>query len=89
MLAVLERTGVMPELLAKASAVPEGCGQLWDDFLELHSSRSPGFSGATRISFGDVLAWQELRGVRLASWELDAIRRADDQFMAWQAEQVK
>lgn len=71
-----ERAGFPHPMLLDAPALPATCGQLWRDFTELHSCRGRGMSPMP-ISPRDIIDWQELNGVRLASWEVDAIRAAD------------
>lgn len=82
-LANLERiTGKTPQRLLDAVTLPDGLFQLWIDFLELHGSRTGTGFGPSRITFADIDAWQRIRGVSLNGWHIDAIRRADDAFMA-------
>lgn len=81
-----KQTGRLPDKLANAPALPVGCGQLWADYLELHSARGASMAGPDRITFRDLLDWQEFRGVTLAAWEVDAIRAADAAFFAVRAE---
>lgn len=79
-LAIYEKqTGQVHPSLIGAPMVPEGCSHLWSDFMRLHQDRSY-VMGPLPISSRDILAWQELAGVRLSGWEIDCIRRADDAF---------
>jgi hypothetical protein len=57
---------------------PENGAYLWNIFRELHNRRRLGFSMPDAISFPDIDAWQRLRCVKLASWEIDAIVALDD-----------
>lgn len=73
------QTGQRHPTLADAPALPDGCGQLWRDFIRLHNDRQYGMA-AMPISSRDILDWQALSGVTLTAWEIDAIRGADEAF---------
>ena len=77
-----ERAGKLHPMLAAAPALPRGCDQLWRDFLELHGSRGSTGFGAARITFVDLDAWQRVSRVRLSTWEVACIRKADDLWLA-------
>lgn len=68
--------GFIHPMLMHAPELPATCRQLWRDFMDLHSGRGRGM-GPAPISPRDIIDWQELHGVRFASWELDAIHAAD------------
>lgn len=87
LLSAYRRTGVLPAALADAPRLPEGCEPLWLDFLALHGSRGSTMSGAARISFADIDAYQRVSGTVLQPWEVDAIRGADSAYLSVQAEQ--
>ena len=86
---IWEKSGVCPALIANAPKLPDGCDQLWHDFLELHDSRGSTGFGPMRITFSDLHAWQTMRGLRLQGWELDAIRRADNAWLKDYGERQK
>jgi hypothetical protein len=75
-------TGKMPQMLVDAPELPEGLQSLWAAFLELHDSRGSTGWGAARITFMDMDAWQRVTGGRLAPWQIDLIRRADNIWLA-------
>lgn len=79
---VWERTGELPEKLANAPELRASCKPLWDDFLELHGSRQSAGLGPARITWRDIADWQRFRGVTLESWEVDAIRAADNLWLS-------
>ena len=87
--AAYQRSGIMPEALALAQDVPEGCEQLWADFMALHSSRGSTGFGPARISFADIAAFEQVARVKLAPWQLEVIRRADNAFLVHYAEMHK
>lgn len=80
--AVWDRTGVEPARLRDAPELPVSMLPLWEDFLELHQSRGSTGFGPARIGFADIDAWQRVRGVTLAPWQVDAIRRADEAYLS-------
>lgn len=75
-------TGEVHDFMEDAPTLPRGLVPLWNDFIELHQSRGAGMAGPARITFADILAWQTVTGSTLEPWELAAVRRADDAFMA-------
>ena len=81
-MAVWARSGREPETLANAPALPLGCERLWSDFAEMHECRGSSGFGPQRITFTDMDAWQRMNGVTLAPWEITAIRKADNAFLA-------
>lgn len=85
LLAAERQTGVKPQILVDAPTLPDGCGELWHIFNELHSCRRYAM-GPLRIGFIDIDAYQRVTGLRLASWERDAIRRADLAYLARKAQ---
>lgn len=80
------QTGRMPEQLANAAPLPDGCDALWLDFMALHQMRSSNGFGPSRITYSDMAAMQDVRGVTLEAWEVDAIRAADAACLAAMAE---
>ncbi len=87
--AIERRTGRPHPALTAAAKLPEGCAALWVDFMELRSCVQPGMAGPSRIDEASIYYFQRNRGFRFAAWELDAIRKADSEFMALRAEQMK
>lgn len=81
-MSVWEKSGKEPAALANGPRLPNGCAGLWSDFSQMHERRGSSGFGPSRISFADVDAWQRVRGVQLAAWELDAIHGADNAFLA-------
>jgi hypothetical protein len=79
-------SGKMPAMLADAPTLPEGCAQLWADFATLHDSRGSTGFGPMRITWRDLADWQDVTGARLDAWQVDAIRRADNAYLADYAE---
>lgn len=74
-------TGKVHPTMAEMPPLPDGCGKLWSDFLELHSTRGVGMSGPLRISYSDIDAYQRVRSVSLSPWEVGSIVAADRAYM--------
>lgn len=88
-MSVWERTGKQPAMLADAPVLPKACGQLWADFLSMHHRRAVGQFGPARLTYVEIDAWQRVKGVKLAAWEIGALEKADAAFMAEYASRVK
>lgn len=71
------------ELIANAPVLPESLVPLWDDYLDLHSSRESNGWGPRRISRADIREYAEEEGFAFDPWQRKAIRKADN---AWLAE---
>jgi hypothetical protein len=82
LLSAERQTGRTPQILLDAPQCPQGCEELWRIFGELHGCRGNNGFGPLRITYADIDAFQRVSGVRLQAWELDAIRRADQAFLA-------
>ncbi|MBX3634050.1 MAG: hypothetical protein KF683_01405 [Rubrivivax sp.] len=56
--------------------VPPAGAALWDAFCELAAAR-PAAMGAGAVPMTEVLAWQQLHGVRLTPWEVGTLLAMD------------
>lgn len=65
--------------------VPEGFEYLWSIFWELRSGIEAGFSGA-KVTWRNVLDYQEVTGFELSAWEVEAVRAMDAAIAKWQAD---
>lgn len=59
-----------------AQRPPRAAATLWGVFCQLSNSRPSGMAAAA-IPPSEVLAWQQLHGVRLTPWELDTLALMD------------
>jgi len=82
MMAYERMTGEAHDFMEDAPTLPRGLAPLWNDFIDLHSSRGVGMAGPARITFADIAAWQSVTGSPLEAWEVNAIRKADDAYLA-------
>lgn len=85
---VAEATGRVPPELEGPELPPAG-ERIFRLFGEMSAGRSHGMAGPLPLSNLDILAWTSLTGVRLAPWELMAIRRLDDAMLRFLAESDK
>ena len=74
-------TGIMPDKLANAPVLPEGCEDTWATFVQLRSSCPSAGMGPGSISYSEFDAYQRVTGERLEPWQLDAIRAADRAYL--------
>lgn len=82
MLEQVEKTlGVTPPELI-APDFPDLLLYLWEAFLDLHKGRSYGMNGGNPLTWSDIVAWCNLTGIVLSSWEVTTIKALD---MAWVA----
>jgi hypothetical protein len=77
---VARRLGREPPEL-KAPPLRPSAMRLWSLFCELASARQVGQVGFQPISWAEMKAWAELRGLDLAPWEAKALRRLDGVFL--------
>lgn len=74
------QTGIVdPRLVAQ---LPRSVADLWEAFVSLSASRQA--EGGIPVS--EVLAWQQLHGVRLSGWDVDTLCAMDRAVMAVVAE---
>lgn len=84
LLHVEQVTGKTPKELLNQPEIPFELRHVWGWFLTLHPRRSQ-----TSLTFQDISAWASLTGVQLAPFELDALIRVDDAYVAEQLRKVK
>ena len=58
------------------SQPPAEVSALWAAFVSLNASRPAGLAPAA-IGPADLLAWQQLHGLRLTGWELQTLQAMD------------
>lgn len=75
LVAAARATGeVHSELL---EALPPGGEMLWQAFIELSRSRTPGLTGAGNIPQSEIVAWQRNQRLSLLPWEIETIGAMD------------
>lgn len=89
LLAVESKSGRTPDKLRDAPELLEGTEYLWGLFTELHGCRGNTGFGPARITYSDIHSYEAVTGIKLAGWELQAIRRADGVFLTREAERAK
>ncbi len=67
---------------------PASCTAIWQNFLDLHSSRSYGMA-MNPISYSDIKAYFDLYGQEPENWEIQTIKALDLIAMKAASEQSK
>ena len=80
MLDIRKQTGVVRRELAEMPSVPPETQYLWDWFQALNERRGAGFS-INALSWTDMWAFFQLRGVTPEQWEVDTICQIDTAFL--------
>lgn len=88
LLAVERVTGIKPKELDELVSLPEEFIFLWNDFVNLSSTRSGGFS-ISPISYLEIYAYSKLYGIKYDPWQLDIIRKFDSVAMQIYSEEQK
>lgn len=84
-----ERTGRDHPMLTDAPRLPESCSLLWSQFLDLHGCRGSTIAGPAKVTFTDIDAFERVNRFKFDPWEIDAIRRADSEYLAQVAKWAK
>lgn len=71
-----------------ASRPPAAAAALWDAYAALHATRPSGM-GPSAITASELLAWQQLHGVRLTPWEAETLQAMDRAALEVTAQQLK
>ena len=66
----------MPVDARLVSKPPAAAAALWDAFVALHAARPPG-KGVSPILASELVAWQQLHGVRFSAWEAETLMAMD------------
>ena len=80
------QTGETPDALLAAPSLPDGCEPLWTAFRDLHACRGGNGFGPGRITFTELDAFQRVTGFQLQAWEIEAIHKADAEYLRQWAE---
>jgi len=72
-------TGVAPDELTelRSHVLPPGTDYLWEWFIRLSSTRTPGFGGFAAISEAELRAFFANRNIEPTPWEFDTLVRMD------------
>ncbi len=69
--------GIRDPSLDEIPRPPAAALYLFGWFNELSGGRQSNGFGPAPFSFAEIAAWSELRGVRLAPWEVDCLKLLD------------
>lgn len=86
---VWRQTGVKPKELEELKELPESCQQVWKWFIDLNNSRSSNGYGVNPISYSDIKAYFDLIAVEAEDWELELIKRIDNEALKSYAEEAE
>jgi hypothetical protein len=65
--------------------LPPACADVWQLFLQLHRRRGGGF-GPQPLDESRLLAWCQLHGQHLTSWEVEAVFDLDSVWLQAESE---
>lgn len=68
--------------VAPAPVLPAALAYLWNHFASLHRCRGGNGFGPNPISWSEIKAYCDVTRTALCSWEVEAIRALDDEFLA-------
>jgi hypothetical protein len=69
--------------------LPDSCRQVWNWFLDLHSTRSSNGFGPNPISFSEIKSYFDLASVEPDDWEVQLLRRFDHEVLDLSAKQME
>lgn len=76
------QTGLRSEVLEQYDLpLPYAAAHVWQWFQEISAGRQNGMS-INPISHTEIYCWSQLTGIRLAPWEVQAIKGIDSVFVA-------
>lgn len=75
---IYKQTGKKVGELAREREIPLALLYLWNWFWDLRASC--GFE-ATYMKYSEILAWEQLTGIKLHQWELDVMKAMDRAFV--------
>lgn len=75
LLAVVRSGGKTPPQL-RVKLPPDG-ELLWETYQGICAGRPSSFGGYALVPPSEILAWQQLHGVQLTSWEVDTLQAMD------------
>jgi len=82
---IRKQTGVVRSELRNMKSVPPETEYIWNWYLDLSARRSAGFS-INAISWTDMWAFFQLRGISPEPWEVDTICLIDSTYLSSRAE---
>jgi hypothetical protein len=76
LLSAQSASGITPPMLIDEDLAPGG-DELFELAIELTESRPQGMGPASGIPPSEIVAWQQLHGVRLSPWHVTTLRDID------------
>jgi hypothetical protein len=78
---IRQQTGVVAPELQNMPELPRGTEHIWSWYCELDSKRQAGMN-VNALSWSDIRAYFDLKRIHPSTWELQALVRLDDAFLA-------
>jgi len=78
---VKKATGYAPEGLENNTEFPNPLSHVWSFFLQLHQSRTMGFSGPNPITYSEIESWVKLTNNQPNPLDVGIIKRLDSLYM--------
>lgn len=76
LLLIHKTTGKKPKELDNLIELPPEFAKVWEDFINLSSSRQSGF-GISPLTYTEIKSYTELMGIELEPWEVNMIKLFD------------
>jgi len=78
---VRKMTGHAPEGLENPTEFPKLLKHVWSFFLQLHQSRTAGFSGPNPITYSELKAWSDMTANVLHAYDVETIKKLDTLYL--------
>lgn len=86
---VWKQTGVKPKELEDLIELPESCAQVWKWFIDLNNSRTSNGFGVNPITYSDIKSYLDLINIEIEDWELNLIKKFDNEAMLSYAKEAE
>lgn len=89
LMSVWRQTGIKPKELEDVVSLPQSCYGVWKVFIDLNNARSSSGFGVNPVSYLEIQAYCSLYNTVLDEWELDLIRKFDNEVLKIYADQAE
>ena len=86
---VWRQTCIKPKELEDLIELPEGCFQVWKWFIDLHNARGSNGFGINPISYTEIYSYFGLMTIVPEEWEINLIKRFDNEALTAYAKEAK
>ena len=77
------------KMLEAEPEIPHCLQHIWGWFWELHQARGAGFNGPLPLSYTEIQAWIDVKGIKIWPCEIGVIKEMDAKFMEHVAKKQK